>query len=314
MIARLLRRLWCVALALALSAASLTIYLLGPRIGVWAAGLLGIAAVAALHPVAIAVNFIASRLAGDPVPVEHRLSPWRAIRMFDAEVDASVRGVWFANPFLAQRPAPVVVEPTRRWALLFVHGYFCNRAVWHSFMRDAASRGYRCEAITLPDPFAPIDSQVAFVEAALASSGAAGQPVAIVAHSMGGVVARALMQRVDERRVAHVVTLGTPHRGAWSARFANSGSGRDMRIGSARLQRLEQDEAAGRGLPRAALTSVWSHHDDVVFPQSTSRVDGATNIAIGGCGHVALLYDRRVRTIVFDRLAALQDAAATPAS
>lgn len=313
MIARLFRRLWCAALVAAIGAAVLAIHLLGPRTGAWAAGLTGVAVVLAFHPATIAFNFIASRIGGDAVPLEHRLSPWRALRMFDAEVDASVRGVWFANPFLADRPAPAVAEATHRWTILFVHGYVCNRAVWHSFMRDAASRGYRCEAVTLPDPFAAIDRQVGPVEQALASC-PAGEPVVIVAHSMGGLVARALMRQGDAR-VAHVITLGSPHHGTWTARFASSGSARDMRIGSDWLQALASDEDEGRGLRRDCLTSIWSHHDDIVFPQSTACLDGATNIAIGGCGHVALLYDARVRKIVFDRLAALQDAAdPTPAS
>ena len=312
MIAQLLRRLWCVALAAAFGAAALAMHLFAARIGARASGLAGIAAVLALHPAAVALNFVVSRIAGDVVPREHRLSPWRAIRMFDAEVDASVRGVWFANPFLARRPAPVVVDAAYRWPILFVHGYVCNRAVWHSFMRDAASRGYRCEAVTLPDPFAAIDTQVVFVEEALTSLSPDGAPVVIVGHSMGGLVARALMRQIAATRVAHVITLGSPHHGTSTARFANAGSARDMRIGNDWLRSLTRDEEEGRGLRRAALTSVWSHHDDVVFPQSTACLDGATNIAIAGCGHVALLYDRRVRTIVFDRLDSLQETATPP--
>ena len=307
-----MRRLWCLGLAMALGVGALTIHLFGARIGAGAAGLAGIAIVLALHPAAIALNFTMSRIAGDAIPPEHRLSPWRAIRMFDAQVDASVRGLWFATPFLAHRPAPAAVGPPRRWSILFVHGYFCNRAVWHSFMRDAASRGYRCEAVTLPDPFATIDLQVPFVEQALDSLSPDGEPVVIVAHSMGGLVARALSRNVGTARVAHVVTLGSPHHGTWTARFARAASAREMRIDSTWLRALEREEDEGRGLPRVALTSVWSHHDDVVFPQSTACLDGATNIAIAGCGHVALLYDRRVRTIVFDRLDSLQETATPP--
>jgi hypothetical protein len=84
-----------------------------------------------------------------------------------------------------------------------------------------------------------------------------------------------------------------------------------MKLAAPWLESLANDEEAGQGLRRTALTSIYSHHDDIVFPQSGARLDGAENIAIGGCGHVALLYDRRVRTIVFDRLTAVATQAAT---
>ncbi len=79
-----------------------------------------------------------------------------------------------------------------------------------------------------------------------------------------------------------------------------------MRPGGAWLQALDARERDGAGLPRAAYTTIFGWHDDIVYPQSTGALDGAEAVAVGGVGHVSLLYDRRVRTIVFDRLAALE--------
>ncbi len=102
-------------------------------------------------------------------------------------------------------------------------------------------------------------------------------------------------------------TLGTPHDGTLQARYGRSPSVRQMRPRSAWLRSLAaRENDGGAGLPRAAYTTIFSWHDDIVYPQTTGRLDGAETIAIGGCGHVALLYDRRVRTIVFDRLASLE--------
>ncbi len=124
---------------------------------------------------------------------------------------------------------------------------------------------------------------------------------------MGGLVARAALQRIDASRVLHVVTLGTPHHGTWLARFGAVANVRQMRLGSAwlaALDRAEREDPA-RGLPRAAYTTLFSHHDNIVFPQRNAALDGARVVALGGVGHVALAYDRRVRDAVFGRLAEL---------
>jgi hypothetical protein len=37
--------------------------------------------------------------------------------------------------------------------------------------------------------------------------------------------------------------------------------------------------------------SIYSHHDNYVFPQETSsRLEGATNLAIGGVSHLAMAF------------------------
>jgi pimeloyl-ACP methyl ester carboxylesterase len=310
LIALFLRLAWVAVLCVIAGAAWLSIRLFGARIGPSAAALTGVFVVCAMHPFVIAFNFLMSRIAGDRVPAALRLSPWQAIRTYDAEIDASVRGFWFANPFLEGRPAPRPRAGTkeRPFALLFLHGYFCNRAIWHSFMKDAASRGYRCEAVTLDEGFSSIDSHADVVDRAidrLIGGGAAR--VVLVAHSMGGLVARACLQTIDATRIAHVFTLGTPHRGTRAARFGLATSVAQMRRDSPWLQALASRETHDRlGLPHAAYTTIFSYHDDIVYPQTTGCLDGAECIAIGGCGHVSLLYDRRIRTIVFDRLEALE--------
>ncbi len=309
MIARLLQALWCALGVAVIVAAAGSAHLFGNRIGAAFAALLGAVAVLALHPLAIVVNFVASRLVGDRVPPEHRLSVGRTIAMVAAEVVASGRGVWLANPFLSLRSAPVG-RGDRPVAVLFVHGYFCNRAVWHPALRAAVARGYRCEAVTLPNPFASIDAQVDAVRRALADVSDGWRPVVIVGHSMGGLVARATIRAGVAVRVPHVVTLGAPHRGTWTARFGRAPALAQMALDNAWLATLSDDEDRGRGLPRARLTSIWSVHDDIVYPQSTSILDGAENVAIGGRGHVALLYDPDVRRLIFDRLDAVPRAMA----
>ena len=309
MIAGLMRFFWVLLACAAAAAAWLSIRLLGPTIGPWAAGLLGILVVAASHPLLIAANFAMSRWRGDAVPAELRLSAWRALLTYDAEIDASMRGVWFGTPFLPHRPAarPPPGTSLQPLPVLFVHGYLCNRAVWLSFMRDAARRGYLCEAVTLPNPLASIDAQLPIVDRAidalLADAREAGIPatrVALVGHSMGGLVARAALVRLDGERIGPVITLGTPHHGTHTARFGGSPSVVQMQRDSPWLAALAQQESSHGHA--SSVTTLFSYHDNIVYPQTTGALAWATQRAIGGVGHVALLYDRQVRSLVFEAL------------
>jgi len=126
--------------------------------------------------------------------------------------------------------------------------------------------------------------------------------VAIVAHSMGGLVARAWMRVHGMAALARVITLGTPHHGTALARFGLGQNAFQMRPGSAWLRALAQGEDAAA---RALVTSVYTHHDNIVSPQESSRLPGARNLEFGGVGHVALGSNPRVLAAVMEELAAL---------
>ena len=291
-------------------------HLFGAALGTPAAILLGVFCVLALHPFFVASNFVVSRMRASPVPRDMRLSLWQAINTYDAELDASIRGFWFAHPFLSHRPAPDPMAPLRVLPVLFVHGYFCNRALWLPFMRAAAERGIVCEAVTLASPFCDIDEYADAIFAAIdallaraANPGIASDQVVIVAHSMGGLAVRAAIRRHGAARIAHVITLGTPHAGTVHAHFGRSTNLRQMRPGSAWLAALDAFEtthetATGDAsvLPRARYTAVFSVHDNIIAPQESARLAGAHNIALSGIGHVTLVYSQRVREIVFAEL------------
>jgi triacylglycerol esterase/lipase EstA (alpha/beta hydrolase family) len=138
------------------------------------------------------------------------------------------------------------------------------------------------------------------VEALCAASGR--RQVAIVAHSMGGLVARAWMREHGAARAARVITLGTPHHGTALARFGLGRNAFQMRPGSAWLRALDASEDAAT---RARITSIYTHHDNIVSPRESSRLAGARNLAFGGVGHVALGSDARVLAAVMNELAAL---------
>jgi branched-chain amino acid aminotransferase len=64
-------------------------------------------------------------------------------------------------------------------------------------------------------------------------------------------------------------------------------------------------QLAREDLPyRHLFTSIWTWHDNIVAPQTSSRLAGARNVAFGGIGHVALGSDPRVLCRVLDEVLA----------
>jgi triacylglycerol esterase/lipase EstA (alpha/beta hydrolase family) len=115
--------------------------------------------------------------------------------------------------------------------------------------------------------------------------------VLIVAHSMGGLVARAYLRKWGGVAVRLLVTIGTPHRGSRLAWMMTGASVAEMRPSSAFLAGLNGAIERADGVP---VISLWSWHDSMVAPQVSSRLDWADNVVISGVAHNALLRDRSV--------------------
>jgi len=131
-----------------------------------------------------------------------------------------------------------------------------------------------------------------------------GAPVVdVVAHSMGGLVARACLRaRGRSSGIGRLITLGTPHQGTLALRWL----GRDrmvaqMRPGSPVLCRLTAEDAVPS---LAECISIYSADDALVVPASAGYYPGALNIEVRGLGHMSLLFSSRVHDLVRENLAA----------
>ena len=177
--------------------------------------------------------------------------------------------------------------------VVFIHGYLCNRALWNPWMRRLLKLDRAFVAVSLEPVFASLDDYIPQVERAVrrieATTGLA--PV-IVAHSMGGIVARAwLRSRAAHKRsdgtdeAARLITIGTPHRGTWLARLARTVNGRQMGMDSPWMTTL-----AGKEPPTlpGLITSWWSECDQIVYPPPTAVYPGSEAKQLRGVGHIAL--------------------------
>lgn len=173
--------------------------------------------------------------------------------------------------------------------VVFVHGLFCNRAFWSPWMERLQNTGLLYEAISLEPVFGAIDDYHQAIDSAVRRMTAAtGVPPLLVCHSMGGLAVRAwLAVQPADGPAYHVVTLGTPHRGTWLARWGQCTNARQMQLGSRWLARL--NEAQAEPSPHQ-FTCWYSTADNIVFPSSTATLPGADNRQLQGVAHVQMAF------------------------
>lgn len=129
------------------------------------------------------------------------------------------------------------------------------------------------------------------IEQILDVNGIADGQVDIVAHSMGGIIARlALLDVAVVERVHTLVTLGTPHQGTQAARWGGTACCAELRPGSETMQALS-GQLPWRGPAR--LVSFWAPSDPFMQPAQTAVVPGADNRQLGGFSHTDYLLRRQ---------------------
>ena len=251
----------------------------------------GCAGIALSYSGILAIELVLARQLNraDPVPMptwRELFSAWRG------ETAAAPRVFCWRQPF---RPAAIPdrlgppAQVTGRRGVVFVHGFFCNRGFWTPWLARLQGRGHAFIAVSLAPVFGSIDDYAPQIdEAVLRITAATGLPPLLVCHSMGGLAARAWLKGMKaEARVHHVVTIGTPHRGTWLARFGHGVNGRQMRLLSSWQAALDHGMPAGR---HALFTCWYSNSDNIVFPASTATLPGACNRLVRGRAHVQMAF------------------------
>jgi pimeloyl-ACP methyl ester carboxylesterase len=232
-------------------------------------------------------------------PEEVRIGPLGLARLYGRETLAIALSVprMIAYRWLMNDPPPAPADAP----VLLLHGVMCNAGVWSPMKRHLAEQGIApIYALSYGPPLASIDrfaDQVAEKIAAIRKATGAEQLI-IVGHSMGGLVARAYMRRYGSAHVRRVVTIGTPHEGSMLAKLFPGRSLAQMRPRNAWLAEL-RNATVERESP---IVSLWSWHDSMVAPQTSSVLERAENIALMGIGHNALLTDPQVMSRVADEI------------
>lgn len=227
-----------------------------------------------------------------------------------------LRALWSDAFALEMQLARMALEPLRRppdltpavpplfRPVLLVHGLGCSCAVWRPLIARLRAAGFApVRAVSLEPLSAGLEtcaSQLHGELEALVARGAVA-PIVIVAHSMGGLAARAALRQAPPGLIGRIITLGTPHHGtALACRFSWP-SARQMCPGSRWLEELNACQEGRLGIP---VTTLYSLDDNYIFPAASARLQGARSIELEGLGHLALLTARTVLDRVVSELRA----------
>ena len=219
----------------------------------------------------------------DPAP---RATAFQLLRAWWAEVKAAPLVFCWRQPFCSQRwPDRLPPNATGRRGVVLIHGFVCNRGLWNAWLKRLQTLDVPVVAVNLEPIFGPIDHYADIIEAAVQRvEVATGLPPVLVAHSMGGLALRHWWAEADDdARIHRAITIGTPHRGTWLARFAFSHNGRQMRLAHEWHEALHTREKPARA---ARYTCFYSHCDNIVFPASNATLPGADNRHLPAVAHV----------------------------
>lgn len=262
-------------------------------------GLIPLAAM--LAPLAISLILIVSYAIKSRTP-GHSALWWRSII---GEYGACCRVYLLQQPW-AKKPTlmtPLSGTPLKIPVVL-VHGYLCNHRVWDTMAEQLRQAGHPVLAVDLEPLFTSIDRYAPIIEETVNElcRQAGTEQVALVGHSMGGLAIRAWLRSCGTKRVARIITLGTPHQGTQIDPHPKTPNGQQMAWKSDWLTALEANESPeSRSLMHLAITP----QDSIVYPQLDQVLAHAKVELFPGLGHLELCQSPRVRAWVVQQLADL---------
>jgi len=244
-------------------------------------------------------SFVVSRRFSSEEDRSHRLGFWKRQKMIFSE--------WLYEVLLYK-----LLQPLSKWfdhtnhsstaeniPIVFVHGFLCNGAAWWWMRRALAKHGIkRCYTLNLEPIFGNIDNYAQQLKQRVdeVRNETGVERIVVVAHSMGGLVARSYLQNLDGKDcLAGLITIGTPHHGTALAALPVAENIRQMELNSSWLSALNATESEPSTVP---VISIYSAHDNIVSPQSSAKLIHAENFFLSGVGHVAMLFSRDVANLI----------------
>src|SRR3954465_15164219 len=180
--------------------------------------------------------------------------------------------------------------------ILFVHGWNSSSSTWNTMVSRFTADGWTPAELNnwsynWHQSNATTASQISTkVNAILAATGAT--KVDIISHSMGGLSSRYYVRNLGgAAKVDDWVSLGGPNHGTNTSYFCFDTSCGEMRANSTFLKAVNSgDETPGA----VNYGTFWSPCDEVINPDSSVALSGASNTQTACISHTALTTDETV--------------------
>ena len=187
------------------------------------------------------------------------------------------------------------------WVVM-AHGFWDTGSVFWALARDLRAAGHLPHHPTLR----PRDGRLGLMDLAsklskeIEARVPAGQKVALVGFSMGTLVSRVYLQRLNGlQRVHTFFSIAGPHAGTRTAYLYPGQATREMRPESALLRELNADIGVLSGLP---VYSYWTPYDFMILPATSSLLPVGQNIRVPCWLHPLMVWNRTVRSHILQTL------------
>ena len=180
--------------------------------------------------------------------------------------------------------------------ILFVHGYLESSSLWKTMISRFEKDGYSKSSLSAfsynTSQSNKVDAELVKAEVEKLLNATKATKVDIIAHSMGSLNSRWYVKFLGgEATVDDWVSLGGPNHGTETAKACFSTSCVEMRVGSTFLSELNAgDETPGI----VNYGTWWSPCDEIINPDSSVALSGATNTETACISHTALTTDETV--------------------
>lgn len=179
--------------------------------------------------------------------------------------------------------------------IILVHGLFHNQSAWMFFRRWLHLRGYATACYSYPSWKTDWSKTVQDLESYLNDLFVSNpqQDIHLVGHSMGGLLLRDALARMDvPPKILTLTTLGTPFRGSKLSPFALNSLGRYLDYCGETVKSV----AAQPHPDHVRALAIRSLADNMVLPNVSLRcgLPGWCERECAAVSHVAMLHDKGV--------------------
>ncbi len=185
---------------------------------------------------------------------------------------------------------------------VLVHGIMDTGRIFRSLMRTLDRAGIPCIApsLTPSDGSARLEVLAEQLADTVERELPTDAPLHIVGFSMGALVSRYFIQFLGgHARTRGFFSVSAPHAGSWWCSVHPLAGARQMRPGSAFLERLDADLSCFERIPTVAY---WTPFDLVILPPRSGLLAFAENVRVAALCHPCMLRHPRVHSDIRKRM------------
>ncbi|MDR1190421.1 MAG: hypothetical protein LBK60_01985 [Verrucomicrobiales bacterium] len=182
--------------------------------------------------------------------------------------------------------------------VVLVHGFKDSGQKMSRMAAWLRARGWATHTPTLAPSWGQIgiDQLARQLDDYIASSLPAAGKFDLIGFSMGGLITRYWLQKLDrQRRVEHYLSIAAPHHGTLTAYCLPLPAARQMRYRSEFLRDLDADADI---LPNIKTAVLWTPLDLMIIPATSARLPGAREYKIPVPAHQLMVTSEKVFRVV----------------